>query len=199
LRNYRRHTHRHPVKFIETTLKGAFIVELERREDSRGFFARAFCQREFSAQGLNASFPQANFATTIRKGTLRGMHFQFPPAGETKYVRCTRGVIVDIIVDLRPESPTYGNHFAAELSESNHRGLYIPARFAHGYQTLTDNADTLYFAGEFYTPSAESGLPYDDPRLGIRWPLPISEISEKDRKFAPLSQVEPELRRRMAI
>src|ERR1700741_1394014 len=124
--------------FLETKLRGAFVVELERREDSRGFFARGFCQHEFKARGLEPIIAQANIAFNRRKGTLRGMHFQFPPAAETKFVRCTRGAIFDIIIDLRPESPTYMQHISVELSEDNSRGLYIPERFAHGYQALRD-------------------------------------------------------------
>ena len=184
--------------FTETTLKGAYVIDLERREDPRGFFARAFCQREFEAHGLNPVIAQANLAFNERKGTLRGMHFQFPPAAETKVVRCVRGGIVDIIVDLRPESPTYLRHFSVELDEDNYRALYVPERFAHGYQALRDDTVTLYQVGEFYTPSVESGLSCYDPRLGLSWPLPVSVISEKDQLFALLDVVEPELKRRMA-
>ena len=152
--------------FTESKLKGAYLIDLERREDSRGYFARAFCQKEFAAHGLKPTIAQANVAHNIRKGTIRGMHFQFPPAAETKLVRCTRGAILDIIVDLRPESPTYLQHIAVVLNEENQRALYVPERFAHGYQVLQDQTDTSYQVGEFYTPSAESGLLHDDPRLG---------------------------------
>ena len=185
--------------FTETILKGAYVIDLERREDSRGFFARAFCQKEFGAHGLKPTNAQANVAFNIKKGTLRGMHFQYPPAAETKLVRCTRGAILDIIVDLRPESPTYLQHISVELNEDNQRSLYVPERFAHGYQVLRDNTDTSYQVGEFYTPSAESGLLYNDPRLNLPWPLPATVISDKDQKFAPLDQIEPELKRRMTI
>jgi dTDP-4-dehydrorhamnose 3,5-epimerase len=185
------------VIFTETRLKGAFIIDIERREDTRGFFARAFCQKEFRAHGLNPTIAQANIASNIRRGTLRGMHFQFPPAAETKLVRCTRGGILDIIVDLRPESDTYLQHVAVELNEDNQRALYVPERFAHGYQALADKTDTSYQVGEFYTPEVESGLLHDDPRLGLKWPLPVSVISEKDQKFRSLDEVEPELRKRM--
>ena len=183
--------------FTETKLSGAFIIDLERREDERGFFARAFCQNEFSEHGLKPVIAQANLAFNKRKGTLRGMHFQFPPAAETKLVRCTRGAIVDIIVDLRPESPTYLQHVAVELSADNHRALYVPERFAHGYQVLEDITETSYQVGEFYTPEAEGGLRYDDSRLGLTWPLPVTEITEKDRSFPLLAEVEPEIARRM--
>jgi dTDP-4-dehydrorhamnose 3,5-epimerase len=183
--------------FTETKLKGAYVIDLEQRSDSRGFFARAFCQREFEAHGLKAVIAQANVAHNIHKGTVRGMHFQFPPAAETKLVRCARGAILDIIVDLRPESPTYLQHIRVELNEDNQRALYVPERFAHGYQTLSDNTDTSYQVGEFYTPSAESGLMYNDPKLGLEWPLPVSVISDKDQKFKPLAEVEAEVRRKM--
>jgi dTDP-4-dehydrorhamnose 3,5-epimerase len=186
------------VIFTETKLKGAFVIDLERRIDSRGFFARGFCQKEFEAHGLKPVIAQANVAHNIAKGTLRGMHFQFPPAAETKLVRCTRGAIVDIIVDLRPESPTYLQHIEVELNEDNQRALYVPERFAHGYQTLRDNTDTSYQVGEFYTPSAESGLMHNDPKLGLTWPLPVSVISEKDQQFKLLAEIEPELKRKMA-
>ncbi len=184
--------------FTETKLKGAFVIDLEQRFDSRGFFARAFCQKEFEAHGLKPIIAQANVAHNVRKGTLRGMHFQFPPVAETKLVRCTRGAILDIIVDLRPESPTYLQHLEDELDEENQRALYVPERFAHGYQTLCDNTDTNYQVGEFYTPSVEAGLMYNDPRLGLKWPLPVSVISDKDQKFKMLAEIEAEMRRRMA-
>jgi dTDP-4-dehydrorhamnose 3,5-epimerase len=187
------------VIFTETRLKGAFIIDLERRTDERGFFARAFCQHEFRDHGLKPVIAQANIASNLRRGTLRGMHFQYPPAAETKLVRCTRGAIVDIIVDLRPESPTYLEHVAVELNEDNMTALYVPERFAHGYQALRDNTDTSYQVGEFYTPSAEGGLRYDDPRLGLQWPLPVSVMSPKDQAFRPLHEIEAEVRRRMSL
>jgi dTDP-4-dehydrorhamnose 3,5-epimerase len=187
------------VIFAETKLKGAFIIDLERKEDIRGFFARAFCQNEFRSHGLKPIIAQANVASNRKKGTLRGMHFQFPPAAETKLVRCTRGGILDIIVDLRPESSTYLQHVAVELNDDNQRALYVPERFGHGYQTLQDNTDTSYQVGEFYTPDAEGGLMYNDPRLELRWPMAVTAISEKDQKFPLLDQFESELKRRMAI
>jgi dTDP-4-dehydrorhamnose 3,5-epimerase len=183
--------------FTETRLKGAYVIDLERREDDRGFFARAFCQREFAERGLKPHIVQASIATNRRKGTLRGMHFQFPPAAETKIVRCTRGAILDIIVDLRPESPTYLQHVAVELDAENRRSLYVPERFAHGYQVLEDVTDVSYEMSESYTPSAESGLPYDDDRLGLNWALPVTVISARDRSFQPFAEIEDELRRRM--
>lgn len=171
--------------FSETRLEGAYVIELERREDARGFFARAFCQQEFEAHGLKPIIAQANVAHNRQKGTVRGMHFQIPPAAETKLVRCTRGAILDIIVDLRPESPTYLQHVAVELNEDNQLALYVPERFAHGYQVLCDKTDTSYQVGEFYSPPHERALRYDDPRLGLTWPLPMTVISDKDRN-APL-------------
>jgi dTDP-4-dehydrorhamnose 3,5-epimerase len=186
------------VIFTETKLKGAFIIELERREDSRGFFARGFCQNEFRAHGLKPTVAQGNIASNIKAGTLRGMHFQYPPAAESKLVRCTRGAIYDIIVDLRPESPTYLQHIGVELNEDNQRALYVPERFAHGYQTLTDKTDTSYLVGEFYTPDAEGGLLYDDPSLKLNWPLPVSVISDKDQKFPLYREIEGELKRKMS-
>jgi dTDP-4-dehydrorhamnose 3,5-epimerase len=185
------------VIFKETRLKGAFVLELERREDPRGFFARAFCQKEFRAHGLKPTVAQGNIASNIRKGTLRGMHFQYPPAAESKLVRCTRGAIYDIIVDLRPESPTYLQHFGIELNEDNQLALYVPERFAHGYQTLCDKTDTSYLVGEFYTPEAEGGLLYNDPSLKLSWPLPVSVVSDKDQKFRLYSEIEFELKRKM--
>jgi dTDP-4-dehydrorhamnose 3,5-epimerase len=185
--------------FTETKLKGAFIIDLQPRGDDRGFFARSFCQREFDAHGLKPLIAQANISFNYHKGTVRGLHFQFPPAAETKFVRCSRGAIVDVIVDLRPESPTYLQHVAVELTADNRRGLYVPERFAHGYQVLEDNTETTYQVGEFYTPAAESGLRYDDPALTIDWPLPATDMSDKDQRWPLLSESEPAIRERMRL
>jgi dTDP-4-dehydrorhamnose 3,5-epimerase len=187
------------VIFTETKLKGAFIIDLERRHDERGFFARAFCQNEFREHGLKPIIAQGNIASNLKKGTLRGMHFQYPPAAETKLVRCTRGAIVDIVVDLRPESRTYLEHIAVELNDDNMTALYVPERFAHGYQALRDGTDTSYQVGEFYSPNAEGGLRYDDPQLGLQWPLPVSAISSKDQAFRAFREIEGELRRGMSF
>jgi dTDP-4-dehydrorhamnose 3,5-epimerase len=184
--------------FTETRLKGAFIIDLERREDERGFFARTFCQNEFREHGLKPVIAQANIASNLRKGTLRGLHFQYPPKAETKLVRCTRGAILDIIVDLRPESRTFLDHVAIELNQDNQTALYVPERFAHGYQVLQDGTDTSYQVGEFYAPSAEGGLRYDDPRLNLHWPLLVSVISPKDQAFRPFDEMQGELRQRMS-
>ena len=184
--------------FNETKLRGAFTIDIERLEDSRGFFARTFCQKEFADHGLKPVIAQANVAFNKARGTLRGMHFQYPPAAETKLVRATRGAILDIIVDLRPESPTYLHHISVELSAANGRALYVPERFAHGYQVLEDQTETSYQVGEFYTPGAEGGLLYNDPRLGLSWPLPVGEMSAKDAKWLLLDEIEPELKRKMS-
>ena len=187
------------MKFVATDIPGAYVIELTPFADERGFFARSWCEREFAEQGLNPRLVQCSISFNHKKGTLRGMHFQFPPAAETKLVRCTRGAILDIIVDLRPESSTYLDHIAVELNEENGRALYVPERFAHGYQVLRDSTETSYQVGEFYAPDCESGLMHDDPRLNLQWPLPVAVISDKDQKFKLLDQVEPELKRRMTI
>jgi dTDP-4-dehydrorhamnose 3,5-epimerase len=183
--------------FTETELHGAYVIDLERREDNRGFFARTFCQDEFEAHGLKPVIAQANVGYNRYRGTVRGMHFQYPPKPETKLVRATRGAILDIIVDLRPESPTYLQHVAVELDEDNRRALYVPERFAHGYQVLADGTETTYQVGEFYAPECEGGLRHDDPRLGLSWPLPVTEISDKDRGWKLLDEIEDELKQRM--
>ena len=185
--------------FTATRLSGAFFVDIESRHDDRGFFARAFCRREFAAHGLKPDVAQASIAFNRRKGIIRGLHFQYSPAAETKLVRCTRGGVLDVIVDLRPESATYLQHLAVELTADNRRALYVPERFAHGYQVLEDNSELTYHLGEFYTPAAEGGIPYDDPRLDIAWPLPVTDLSERDSHWPPLALIEHDLRERMAI
>ncbi len=185
--------------FTETNLAGAYVIDLEKLEDDRGFFARAFCQNEFKEHGLNPVIAQANIAFNLVEGTLRGMHFQYPPAAESKLVRCTRGAIVDIIVDLRPESPTYLEHFEVELNEENYRALYVPERFAHGYQTLRDKTETSYQAGELYTPGTEGGLMHDDPQLGLAWPLPVAVISPKDGTWPAFEEIRGDLEERMGL
>ena len=187
------------MKFVETKLSGAFVIEIEPIEDNRGFFARAFCQKEFEAHGLKPIIAQANIAFNRVRGTLRGMHFQFPPFAESKLVRCTRGAILDVIVDLRPESPTYLEHISAELTADNHRALYVPERFAHGYQVLEDVTETSYQVGEFYAPGSEGGLLFNDSRLKIEWPLPVTEISQKDQAFASIDEAEESLKKGMTL
>ena len=183
--------------FHETALDGVFIIELERREDHRGHFARAFCRQEFDGRGLNPVVAQANVARSTHQGTVRGMHFQYPPHAEAKLVRATRGAILDVAVDLRPESPTYLRHVAVELSAEDQRGLYLPERFAHGYQTLEEGAEVLYLTSVPYAPEFEAGLSPFDPGLGIAWPLPPSEVSAKDAGARRLDQIGDELKRRM--
>jgi dTDP-4-dehydrorhamnose 3,5-epimerase len=173
------------MKFTETLLKGAFVVELAPMSDARGFFARTYCAREFEEHGLKPAVAQANLSFNHKRGTLRGMHYQLPPAAETKLVRCTAGAIFDVIVDLRPGSPTYLQHVGVELTADNRKALYVPELFAHGYITLTDGAEVVYQVGEFYTPGYERGLRYDDPTLGIAWPVAIDIISDKDARWAP--------------
>lgn len=172
------------MKFIETKLKDAFIIDLELRNDDRGGFARTFCAKEFEEHGLKPTVAQCNLSFNYKAGTLRGMHYQVSPACETKLVRCTKGAIYDVIIDMRPESPTYMQHIGVELTEENRRALYVPELFAHGYQALTDDAEVVYQVGEFYTPGYERGLRYDDPTFGIEWPMPVTVISAKDAAWS---------------
>ncbi|MCP4713364.1 MAG: dTDP-4-dehydrorhamnose 3,5-epimerase [Planctomycetes bacterium] len=167
--------------FTETKLPGAFIIEIEKREDERGFFARAWCKNEFEAHGLNSDWVQANLGFSRTKGTLRGLHYQVAPYEEAKLMRCIRGAIYDVIIDLRPESPTYKQWLGVELSADNHKMLYIPAGFAHGYQALVDNTETFYQVSQFYTPGAEQGVRYNDSAFNINWPLEVQVISDKDK------------------
>lgn len=179
------------MRLTETKLKGAFIVDLEHRQDHRGFFARTFCAQEFADQGLRPTVAQCNLSFNYQQGTLRGMHYQVAPATETKLVRCTSGAIYDVVIDLRPNSQTYKLHIGVELTAENRRALYVPEMFAHGYQALTEDAEVIYQVSEFYTPGYERGLRYDDPALGIEWPLPVTEISDKDAAW-PLFDSIPE-------
>ncbi|MEL6228919.1 MAG: dTDP-4-dehydrorhamnose 3,5-epimerase [Cyanobacteria bacterium J06627_3] len=176
--------------FNETSIQGVYIIDLELLKDDRGFFARTFCAQEFEERGLKPVVAQCNLSFNHKKGTLRGMHFQIPPATETKLVRCTQGAVYDVIVDLRKESPTYLAHVGVELSADNRRALYVPEMFAHGYQTLTDNAEVTYQVTEFYTPGYERGLRHSDPKLAIDWPLPVTTISNKDANW-PLLDNQP--------
>lgn len=178
------------MKFIETKLKDAFIIDLDVRSDDRGGFARTFCAKEFEEHGLKPTVAQCNMSFNYKAGTLRGMHYQVAPACETKLVRCTKGAIYDVIIDMRPDSPTYMQHIGVELTEENRRALYVPEMFAHGYQALTDGAEVVYQVGEFYTPGYERGLRYNDPTFGIEWPMPVTVISEKDAAW-PLFEAVP--------
>jgi dTDP-4-dehydrorhamnose 3,5-epimerase len=176
------------MQFTTTALAGATIIDLERREDDRGFFARTFDREEFAAAGLDPLVEQCNVSYNHVAGTLRGLHYQVAPAEEAKLIRCTQGAIVDVIVDVRPESATHLRHIAVELTADNRRALYIPPMFAHGYQTLTDSAEVTYQVNQAYTPGAEAGLRYDDPALAIDWPLPVGVISPKDAAWPLLAE-----------
>jgi dTDP-4-dehydrorhamnose 3,5-epimerase len=169
--------------FIETSLKGAFIVELERREDPRGFFARAWCEEEASALGLNVHIAQCNISFNHRKGALRGMHFQVPPHTEARLIRCTMGSIHDVIIDLRPDSPTFRQHWTTVLSGENRRAIYLAEGFAHGFQSLADGTEVFYQMSAAYAPGANVGVRWNDPAFGIRWPLPVTDMSDRDRGF----------------
>lgn len=169
--------------FIETPVKGAFVIDLEPHSDNRGFFARNFCVREFEAHGLNMPIVQANISFTSKRGTIRGFHYTVPPAAEAKLVRCVRGEIYNVLVDLRRDSPTFLRHFAIQLTAENRKALFVPKMVANGFQTLTDDVEIHYLMSEFYVPEVQRGLRYDDPMLNIAWPLPVSEISERDMKF----------------
>jgi dTDP-4-dehydrorhamnose 3,5-epimerase len=166
--------------FHETTLKDAWRLELQQRGDSRGFFARTFCTQEFANHGLVTTFVQGNTSYSKDKGTLRGLHFQRGEAAEAKLVRCLKGAIVDVIVDLRGDSPTYLKHEIFEINDENRQQIYVPPGFAHAYQTLVDDTEVAYLVSQPYTPSAEGGLLYSDPLLGIKWPVPVTTLSEKD-------------------
>ncbi len=169
--------------FTETPLQGAFVIDLQEISDDRGFFARAFCAEEFERHGLKPTIAQVNLSFNEKKGTIRGLHYQQAPAAEAKFMRCISGAIYDVIVDLRPGSPTYRQHFGIELSAQNRRALYVPEMFAHGYLALTDGAQAFYSASEFYTPGVEGGIRYDDPALGIQWPISAVIVSEKDASW----------------
>ena len=169
--------------FIETKLKGAFIIEPEKLEDERGFFARTWCQHEFAAHGLNPRLVQCNISFNRKRGSLRGMHYQAAPHEEARLVRCTRGGIYDVIIDLREKSPTFKQHIAVTLTAQNYTMLYIPEGFAHGFQTLEDNTEVLYQMSEFYAPSYARGVRWDDPAFGIQWPPAERIISERDRSY----------------
>jgi dTDP-4-dehydrorhamnose 3,5-epimerase len=172
--------------FLETSLPGAYVIEVEKHEDERGFFARSWCAREFAAKGLDHHLVQCNVSFNKRKGTLRGLHYQVPPHAEAKLVRCTKGSLVDVIVDLRKDSPTFLKWFANDLTAANHRMLYIPKLFAHGFQTLEDDTEIFYQMTEFYEPAASKGLRWNDPRLSINWPVASRVMSQKDQAYPNL-------------
>lgn len=169
--------------FRETKLPGAFVIELEKREDDRGFFARTFCREEFSAHGLNPDIAQCNVSFNKRKGTLRGMHYQTPPFAEAKLVRCTSGAIFDVIIDLRESSTTFRQHFAVDLYSATGKMLYIPEGFAHGFQTLLDDTEVFYQMSQPYAPECARGVRWNDPSFGIEWPSAERTILERDRNY----------------
>lgn len=167
--------------FTEGALSGTYIIDPERVGDRRGHFARAYCQKEFAAHGLTQPMVQGNVSYNHECGTLRGLHYQVAPHQEVKVVRCMQGGLYDVVVDVRPGSDTYGQWMGVELTAENGRTFYVPEGFAHGYLTLADNTEALYFTSAFYTPAAERGIRYDDPAVGIEWPVEVTEVSEKDR------------------
>jgi dTDP-4-dehydrorhamnose 3,5-epimerase len=177
--------------FTAAQLDGAWLIDLEPREDERGFFARLWCRQELAAQGLDTEIAQESLSFNRRRGTLRGLHFQRPPHEETKIVRCTRGAILDVIVDLRPQSPSYLSWQGFELTAKNRKAIYVPKGFAHGFQTIADNSEILYQISEFYAPDSAGGYRYDDVALGIAWPLPVTAISERDLSWRPFSTSVP--------
>lgn len=174
------------MRFLDTGLAGAFLIEVEPAADERGIFARTYCEREFAVRGIDSRFIQCSTSYNRRKDTLRGMHYQAEPAAEEKLVRCTRGAIYDVIVDLRPASPTRLRRFAAELTAENRRALYIPKGFAHGFKTLADDTEVFYQISEFYDPAVARGVRWDDPRLAIRWPGGTPILSDRDRSYPDL-------------
>ncbi len=169
--------------FHRLPLNDAILVEIERKDDERGFFARTFCEREFSANGLPIHFPQSNVSFNLLEGTVRGMHFQRTPREEPKLVRCTKGAIYDVIIDLRPHSPTFRKSHSVDLTEENHKTLYIPPGFAHGFQALKERTEVLYMMGEYYFAEAAAGVRWNDPAFEVSWPLPITMISERDLAY----------------
>lgn len=175
--------------FTPTKLAGAYVIELEKREDSRGFFARTFCANEMAEHDLETKIVQTNMSRTMKKGTVRGMHFQTSPHQETKLVRCTRGSIYDVIIDIRPDSPTYKQWFGVELSAQNHSMLFVPRDFAHGFITLEDDCEVMYEVSEFYSPGFEGGIRYNDPTINIEWPIPVLDVSEKDAAHPDFKEV----------
>ena len=173
--------------FCETPLAGPTVIELERHEDERGFFARTWCAREFDAHGLISRIAQMNTSLTRRRGTIRGMHMQVGPHAEAKVVRCVRGRVFDVAVDARPDSPDFGRWVSVDLDERSGQALYVPAGFAHGFQTLDDDVVLLYAVSEFHTPESEVGFHYADRDVGIDWPLEVTSVSERDAGLPPIS------------
>lgn len=175
------------MKFSPTTLPGLWLIELELRADARGFLARTYCEREFAAHGLNIRWPQGNLTLSKPRGLIRGMHFQADPKPEIKLIRCAAGAIFDVLVDVRRDSPTFGQWEGFELTAQNHRTLYVPGGFAHGFQCLSDECEVYYQMSEFYAPELARGLRWNDPAVGIHWPLVAGQLSERDRELPLLA------------
>lgn len=169
--------------FKQTKLKGVFFIEPEELVDERGFFARSFCRKEFEKYDLNPEVAQCNISFNLKKGTLRGMHYQVPPSEEAKLVRCTRGALYDVILDIRPDSPTFKHHFGLLLTADNRLALYIPEGFAHGFLTLEDNTEVFYQMSEFYAPDTARGLRWNDPAFSIPWPIEVEVVSDRDSSY----------------
>lgn len=175
--------------FNQTYIEGAFVIEVNRIIDDRGFFGRLWCEKEMQSMGLDCNISQSNISYSIKKGTLRGLHFQKSPFQETKIVRCTKGAVCDVIVDLRPDSKTYLKWFGIELSEENRKMIYVPKDFAHGFLTLRDHSEVYYLVSEFYNPAFESGIRWNDPTLNIKWPTEVVEISDRDKQHTLIKKL----------
>ncbi len=177
------------MQFRKTTLAGLWLIELEPRGDERGFLARTYCEHEFTAVGLNTRWPQCNLTLTRQLGAVRGMHFQAEPQPEIKLIRCAAGAIFDVLVDVRPESPTFGRWEGFELTSRNYRQLYVPGGFAHGFQCQTDNCEVFYQMSAEYVPALARGLRHDDPKVNIRWPRPVTQVSTRDAELPRLGEL----------
>ena len=177
------------MKFARTNLSGLWVIDLELREDERGFLARTFCEQEFAAHDLNTRWPQCNLTLTKQRGMIRGMHFQADPKPEIKLIRCSAGAVFDVLVDVRRDSPTFGRWEGFELTAENRRTLYVPGGFAHGFQCVTDNCEVFYQMSEFYFPELARGLRWNDPSINIRWPIAEAQLSDRDRNLPLLSDL----------
>lgn len=172
------------MNFTPTELQGAYLIRIDPKADARGFFARLWCREEFQRQGIDMAVAQASLSHNALAGTLRGLHFQWPPSREAKLVRCERGSVYDVIVDLRPDSATFTRHAVFELDSRLHNALYVPSGFAHGFQTLEDDSDLVYMMSDYYRPELSDGVRFDDPEFGISWPLPVRCIDDRDRRYS---------------
>lgn len=179
------------MKFSKTDIEGVYLIDLEKIEDDRGFFARTYCEKEFGNYGIGTHWVQMNQTLTRKMGTIRGLHFQREPKTEIKLIRCIRGSVLDVILDIRKDSETYGKTVSVNLSSENQRMLYIPGGFAHGFQSLEENTELLYLHSEFYNPDYEGGILHSDPALNITWPLSVSEVSDRDKNQPLLKDIKP--------